>query len=58
MRWVLRYVPEYEERWNRFARPVNSSWRMDETAIRVRGKSAYLYQPSTSTASQCTKTHS
>ncbi len=44
MRWVSRYVPEYEERWNRFARPVNSSWRMDETAIRVRGKSAYLYR--------------
>ncbi len=44
MRWVLRYVPEYEERWDRFARPVNSSWRMDETAIRVRGKSACLYR--------------
>ena len=44
MRWVLRYVPEYEERWNRYARPVNSSWRMDETAIRVRGKSTYLYR--------------
>src|SRR6187549_4156330 len=44
MRWVLRYVPEYEERWDRFARPVNSSWRMDETAVRVRGKSAYLYR--------------
>ena len=27
-----------------FARRVNSSWRMDETAIRVRGKSAYLYR--------------
>jgi hypothetical protein len=24
MRWVLRYVPEYEERWDRFARSVNS----------------------------------
>jgi transposase-like protein len=44
MRWVLRYVPEYEKRWSRYARPVNSSWRMDETAIRVRGKSAYLYR--------------
>ena len=22
MRWVLHYVPEYERRWNRFARPV------------------------------------
>ncbi len=44
MRWVLRYVPEYERRWARYATPVNSSWRMDETAIRVRGKSAYLYR--------------
>ena len=22
LRWVLRYVPEYEKRWGRFARPV------------------------------------
>jgi transposase-like protein len=44
MRWVLRYVPEYERRWARYATRVNSSWRMDETAIRVCGKSAYLYR--------------
>ena len=25
MRWVLRYVPEYEKRWARFARPVGRS---------------------------------
>jgi transposase-like protein len=37
MRWVLRYVPEYERRWARFARPPGSSWRMDETAVNVRG---------------------
>lgn len=24
--WVNRYVPEFEERWNRYARPVNTSW--------------------------------
>ena len=44
MRWVLQYVPEYEKRWNRFARPVNSSWRMDETAVAVRGGLHYLYR--------------
>lgn len=44
MRWVLRYVPEYEKRWNHFARPVNSSWRMDETAVSVRGGLHYLYR--------------
>jgi transposase-like protein len=44
MRWVLRYVPEYEKRWGRFARPVNASWRMDETAVSVRGGLHYLYR--------------
>ena len=38
LRWVLRYVPEFEKKWRRFARPVGSSWRVDETYIRVRGK--------------------
>jgi transposase-like protein len=44
LRWVLRYVPEYEKRWARYARPVNSSWRVDETAISIRGKNQYLYR--------------
>src|SRR4051812_1358071 len=44
LRWVLRYVPEYERRWDRFARPVNCSWRMDETAVSVRGGHHYLYR--------------
>jgi transposase-like protein len=44
MRWVLRYVPEYERRWARFARPVGSSWRMDETSVSIRGGPHYLYR--------------
>ena len=44
MRWVLRYVPEYEKRWNCRAKPVGSSWRVDETCIRVRPKMGYLYR--------------
>ena len=44
MRWVLRYVPEYERRWSRFARSPASSWRMDETAVSVRGGRHYLYR--------------
>jgi transposase-like protein len=44
LRWVTRYVPEYEKRWNRFARPVNLSWRVDETYISIRGKRHYLYR--------------
>ena len=36
MRWVIRYVPEFEKRWNRFARPVGRSWRVDETYLSSR----------------------
>ena len=36
LRWVQRYVPEYEKRWARYARPVHPSWRMDETVVSVR----------------------
>lgn len=44
LRWVQRYVPEFEKRWGRYAKPVHSSWRMDETAVPVRGGSHYLYR--------------
>lgn len=44
MRWVIRFVPEYERRWNRRAKPVHSSWRVDETYIRTGPKQSYLYR--------------
>ena len=44
MRWVHRYAPEFERRWNRFARPAGSSWRVDETYVKIRGQWAYLYR--------------
>ena len=44
MRWVFRYVPEYERRWSRFARPVGTSWRMDETAVSIKGRPHYVYR--------------
>ena len=44
LRWVNRYVPEFEKRWNRYARPVNTSWRVDETYIKVQGKWNFLYR--------------
>jgi transposase-like protein len=31
LRWVRHYLPEFEKRWNRYARPVGGSWKMDET---------------------------
>ena len=44
LRWVQHYVPEFEKRWHRYARPVGTSWRVDETYIRVRGRWTYLYR--------------
>jgi hypothetical protein len=40
MRWVIRYVPEFEKRWNRFARSIGSSWRVDETYSSDQGQMA------------------
>jgi hypothetical protein len=36
LRWVQRYVPEFEKCWSRYARDVDGSWRCDETYIKVR----------------------
>ena len=44
LRWVQRYLPEFEKRWGRYARPVGGSWRMDETYIKVDGQWVYLYR--------------
>jgi IS6 family transposase len=44
MRWVQRYVPEFEKHWQHYARPVGTSWRVDETYIKIRGKWGYLYR--------------
>jgi putative transposase len=44
MRWVQRFAPEFERRWNRFARQAGQSWRVDETYIKIRGVWTYLYR--------------
>jgi transposase-like protein len=44
LRCVQHYVPEFERRWSRHAKPVHPSWRMDETAVSVRGGTRYLYR--------------
>ena len=44
LRWVQRYVPEFEKRWSQYARPLGGSWRCDETYIRVKGRWTYLYR--------------
>ena len=44
LRWVQRYVPEFEKRWSRYARPVGDSWRVDETYLKIKGQWVYLYR--------------
>src|ERR1700739_1957459 len=44
MRWAHHYAPEFERRWNRIARPAGSSWRVDETYVKIRGQWVYLYR--------------
>ena len=44
LRWVQRYVPDFEKRWNQHARPVGDSWRVDETYIKIKGEWVYLYR--------------
>ena len=43
-RWVQRFVPEFEKRWDYLRRQTGSSWRVDETYVRIRGKWFYLYR--------------
>ena len=44
MRWVLRYVPEYERKWAQCARPPFSSWRVDGAAVSIAGGYYFLYR--------------
>ncbi|MGH7121793.1 MAG: IS6 family transposase, partial [Acetobacteraceae bacterium] len=44
MRWMRHYAPEFERRWNRFARPAGRSWRVDETYVKLHGEWGYLYR--------------
>ena len=44
LRWVIRYVPEFEKCWQAYERPVGDSWRVDETYLKVGGQWVYLYR--------------
>ena len=44
MRWVQRYVPEFEKRWVRYMRRSGRSWRVDETYISIKAKWNYLHR--------------
>ena len=43
-RWVIKYAPEFEKQFRRCQRPVERSWRVDETYVKIKGKWAYLYR--------------
>jgi len=43
-RWVLKYVPPLDQALRVRQRPVGSSWRMDETYVRIKGAWKYLYR--------------
>jgi putative transposase len=44
-RWVIKYAPEFEKSFRRRQCPVGRSWRLDETYVKIKGKSAYLVEP-------------
>lgn len=43
-RWVIKYAPEVEKVFRRRQCLVGRSWRLDETYVKIKGKSAYLYR--------------
>jgi len=43
-RWVVKYSPLLEQEFKKHKRPVGSSWRMDETYIKIKGQWKYLYR--------------
>jgi len=43
-RWVQKYSSELEKRIRPHLKPVGSSWRVDETYIKVKGQWKYLYR--------------
>jgi putative transposase len=43
-RWVIKYSPLLAAAFHRRKRPVWTSWRLDETYIKVQGVWHYLYR--------------
>ena len=50
LRWVQRYVPEFEKRWSRYARPVGDSWRVMRLISRSVVSGCTCIAPSTNRA--------
>ena len=43
-RWVVKYAPEVEKQFRARKRPTGTSWRLDETYVRVKGQWKYLFR--------------
>ena len=43
-RWAISFLPKLEKVFRQYKRPVGTSWRMDETYVKVNGKWKYLYR--------------
>ncbi|MFD0963843.1 IS6 family transposase [Pseudofulvibacter geojedonensis] len=43
-RWVFKFSKQIETNMNKHKKPTNSSWRLDETYIKVAGKERFLYR--------------
>ena len=37
-------MPDFEKRWQAYAQPVGDSWRVDETYLKIKDQSVYLYR--------------
>jgi hypothetical protein len=44
VRWVIRYVPEFEKRWNRFGRSIGGSWRRVQRNSPCNGLDGHIRQ--------------
>jgi len=42
--WILKFGPELETKFRRHKRPIFTSWKLDETYIKINGKDKYLYR--------------
>ena len=43
-RWLIRFAPLIDKEVRKRKKPIGSSWRMDETYIKINGKWVYLYR--------------
>ena len=43
-RWLIAYSPQFIKKFKPYKKNVDSSWRLDETYIKIKGEWKYLYR--------------